>query len=210
MKPTTAQCSWFSMKNDSDAPSCMWADLVNLALSDFHNARCMIICWVLLWKKGKSLMSYYCRHLQSYHLADCKYQKRFLLYVLKVVPPRTCRVSALWHCNVAMWLVTLLNERTACEELTVFDRLSSMCLLFSVQKILPWTHEVWHTISALDPTSMYRSLGTTLHALSCRPAGNNNGEWNSTNSPREVIREFINGMVQHFKKWTLICFLANI
>lgn len=52
MKPTTVRCSWFSMKNNPDAPSCMWTDLVNLALSDFHNARCMIICWVLLWKKA--------------------------------------------------------------------------------------------------------------------------------------------------------------
>lgn len=128
-------------------------------------------------EKSKSLMSYmwcYRRHLQLYEQSEYKHQICFLQYVLMVVPPRTCWVFSLRHSSVALWWVKFLSDRTVCDELIVFDRLLSTGLLLSVQKILSWTHEVWHTTSISDLTSMYISLGTTLQVFSCWPAGNGN------------------------------------
>lgn len=100
MKPTTIQCSWFSMKNNSDAPSCMWTDLVNLALSDFHNARCMIICWVLLWKKA----SYWCHIIADIY-------NHITLQIVSTKNASYCTflrwclqgLAEYRHCGIAMW-----------------------------------------------------------------------------------------------------------
>lgn len=96
-----------------------------------------------------------------------------------VVPPRIWSMSELWHCSIAIGSVMCARESTVCEELMVWERLSLSTLLFNVQKILPGTHQDWHITSMLDPTSTYRSLGTTLHFLSSRPARDNNEEKSS-------------------------------
>lgn len=131
----------------------------------------MIICWVFLEKNSNVIF-----YLTAGIYITVKYQKYFLRYVLMYVPPRIWWVYALWHCNVASWWVKFLSVRTVCEELMVFDRVSSMGLLFSVQKTLPGTHEVWHTTSVSDPYLMYWSLGTTLQVFACWPAGTKS--WN--------------------------------
>lgn len=130
-------------------------------------------------KQKKASQQHHIFHVTAGTYNHINGKKQLLQYVLMVVPPRTCCVAALWHCSVALRLVKFLSDRTVCVELMVLDRLSFMCLLSSVQKILPRMHEVWHTTLVSDPTSMYWSLGTTRQVLSCRPAGNNNAHWSS-------------------------------
>lgn len=173
MKPTTVQCTLLAMESDSDAPSCMWAVVVHLPLLP-HNTRCMIFCWVLLEKKQVSNVLYFMllQASTTILIIEYKYQKYFLQYVVMKVPPMAYLVSVKWHCSKALGWVKFLSDNTVCEELIVFDRLSSMGLWFSVQKTLPWAREVWHTISTLDPASMYTSLGKTLPVVLFWPAGN--------------------------------------
>lgn len=86
-------------------------------------------------------------------------------------------MSALWHCRVAAGWVTFLSDRTACEESTAVDRLSSTGRLARVQKTLPRVHDVRQVIWVSDPTSMYTSLGKTVQVSSGGPLGTRCG-WN--------------------------------
>lgn len=103
---------------------------------------------------------------------DHNSQKHSLLYVLIKVPPRTSLENSRWHCSIALRWVNWLNVRTVCVELIVFDTdVSFTGLLFSVQETLLGRHDVSHMISALDPLSINRSLGTTLQMPLWKPAG---------------------------------------
>lgn len=125
------------------------------------------------WQHGR----FYCKkkHIFDFyeHGKPLKMQKHFLLYVLMMVPPRTWSLSKLRHSTVATGWVMFARYSTVCEELMALERLSSRTFLFKVQKILPRTHQDWHIISALDPTSTYRFFGKTSHFFLAMPARDN-------------------------------------
>lgn len=68
LTPTTVECSLFSMKNQSDVPSCMRTCLVVLGLPACYNKTCMIHCWVLLSKKES-------RQWHVLHVIACIYNR---------------------------------------------------------------------------------------------------------------------------------------
>ena len=128
-EPTSVKSSLSSTKGRPDAPSYMWTDLV-YSFSLSYNGGSMTGCWVLL-QQQKSIFIYEVTAHVTWRDNRCS-EKRFLRYVLTVVPPRTWWVSLLWHCSVALGRVKFLSDRTACVELVVSYRLS-YTLLSSVQ-----------------------------------------------------------------------------